>query len=110
MSLPVPARHRAEEFEHHVRREQGRNLAGAIEGRRHFDDVAADDVEARQAAKAIKQLSERSPHGDANFNFGAIAMMKPYGPYYPGSYHLGKGHAFAIAMEGAELGPCSSLA
>jgi uncharacterized protein (UPF0210 family) len=57
----------------------------------------------RQAARIIKQLSERSPHGDANFNFGAIAMMKPYGPYYPGSYHLGKGHAFAIAMEGAEV-------
>jgi len=57
----------------------------------------------RQAASIIKQLSERSPHGDANFNFGAIAMMKPYGPYYPGSYHLGKGHAFAIAMEGAEV-------
>jgi len=57
----------------------------------------------RQAAKVIKGLSERSPHGDANFNFGAIAMMKPYGPYYPGSYHLSKGHAFAIAMEGAEV-------
>jgi uncharacterized protein (UPF0210 family) len=57
----------------------------------------------RQAARVIKQLSERSPHGDANFNFGAIAMMKPYGPYYPGSYHLGKGHAFAVAMEGAEV-------
>jgi len=57
----------------------------------------------RQAAKVIKQLSERTPHGDANFNFGAIAMMKPYGPYYPGSYHLGKGHAFAIAVEGAEV-------
>ena len=57
----------------------------------------------RQAARVIKQLSERSPHGDANFNFGAIAMMKPYGPYYPGSYHVGKGHAFAVAMEGAEV-------
>src|SRR5215831_6915813 len=57
----------------------------------------------RQAAKVIKQLSERSQHGDANFNFGAIAMMKPYGPYYPGSYHLGKGRAFAVAMEGAEV-------
>src|SRR5437870_5112989 len=57
----------------------------------------------RQAARAIKQISERSSHGDANFNFGAIAMMKPYGPYYPGSYHLGKGHAFAVAMEGAEV-------
>jgi uncharacterized protein (UPF0210 family) len=57
----------------------------------------------RQAAKVIKQLSERSPHGDANFDFGAIAMMKPYGPYYPGSYHIGKGRAFAVAMEGAEV-------
>jgi uncharacterized protein len=57
----------------------------------------------RQAAKVIKRLSERSPHGDANFNFAAIAMMKPFGPYYPGSYHLGKGHAFAIAVEGAEV-------
>jgi uncharacterized protein len=56
-----------------------------------------------EAAKLIRQVSERSPHGDGNFNFGAIAMMKPYGPYYPGSYHLGKGHAFAIALEGADV-------
>jgi uncharacterized protein (UPF0210 family) len=55
------------------------------------------------AAKLIKEVSQRSPHGDGNFNFGAIAMMKPYGPYYPGSYHLGKGHAFALAMEGANV-------
>ena len=55
----------------------------------------------RQAAKVVKQLSERN--SGANFNFGAIAMMKPYGPYYPGSYHLGQGRAFAIAMEGAEV-------
>jgi len=57
----------------------------------------------QQAAKVIKQVSEKSPHGDANFNFGAIAMMKPYGPFYPGSYHLGKGHTFALAMEGAQV-------
>ena len=57
----------------------------------------------REAAKLIKAVSERSPHGDGNFNFGAIAMVKPYGPYYPGSYHLGKGHAFALAMEGANV-------
>ncbi len=56
-----------------------------------------------EAAKLIKSLSEHSAHGDANFNFAAIAMMKPYGPYYPGSFHLGKGHAFAIAMEGANV-------
>jgi uncharacterized protein (UPF0210 family) len=57
----------------------------------------------RQAARLIKEVSQRSPHGDGNFNFGAIAMMKPFGPYYPGSYHLGKGHAFAVAMEGANV-------
>jgi uncharacterized protein (UPF0210 family) len=56
-----------------------------------------------QAAKLIKEVSQRSPHGDGNFNFGAIAMMKPYGPYYPGSYHVGKGHAFALAIEGANV-------
>jgi len=57
----------------------------------------------REAAKLIKDVGQRSPHGDGNFNFAAIAMMKPYGPYYPGSYHLGKGHAFALAMEGANV-------
>jgi uncharacterized protein len=54
-----------------------------------------------EAAKLIKRVSERNANG--NFNFGTIAMMQPYGPYYPGSYHLGKGHAFAIAMEGANV-------
>ena len=57
----------------------------------------------KEAAKVIKAVSVRSPHGDGNFSFGAIAMVKPYGPYYPGSYHLGRGHAFAIAMEGANV-------
>jgi uncharacterized protein (UPF0210 family) len=57
----------------------------------------------RQAAKLIHDVGQRSPHGDGNFNFGAIAMMKPYGPYYPGSYHTGPGRHFAIAMEGANI-------
>jgi uncharacterized protein len=57
----------------------------------------------REAAKLIKDVGQRSPHGDGNFNFAAIAMMKPYGPYYPGSYHLSKGHAFSIAMVGANV-------
>ena len=56
-----------------------------------------------EAAKLVKTVSQRSPHGDGNFSFGAIAMVKPYGPYYPGSYHLGPGHAFAVAMEGASV-------
>ena len=58
---------------------------------------------AQQAAKVIKTLSVRSDHGNANVNFGAMAMIKPFGPYYPSSYHLGKGHAFTLAMEGANV-------
>jgi hypothetical protein len=57
----------------------------------------------KAAAHVIKEVSERSPHGDGNFNFAAIAMMKPYGPYYPASFHFGHGKAFAIAMEGANV-------
>src|SRR6202163_4504611 len=72
------------------------NLIMADERGIHWHAIGA-------AAKLIKQVSERSPHGDGNFNFGAIAMMKPYGPYYPGSYHVGKGNAFALAMEGANV-------
>jgi uncharacterized protein (UPF0210 family) len=57
----------------------------------------------QEAAKVIKALSVRSPHGNANSAFGAMAMIKPYGPYYPSSYHLGKGRVFSIAMEGANV-------
>src|SRR5579863_7734069 len=38
----------------------------------------------KAAAHLIKYVSAHSPHGQGNFNFGAIAMMKPYGPFYPG--------------------------
>jgi len=56
-----------------------------------------------QAAKAIKTIAERTPHGDANRSFSALAMIPPYGPYYPSSYHVGKGHVFTLAMEGANV-------
>lgn len=56
----------------------------------------------KQAARLIKYVSEHSPHGQGNFNFGAIAMMKPYGPFYPGSYS-GGGRHFAVGLEGASV-------
>jgi hypothetical protein len=56
----------------------------------------------RQAAHLIKFVSEHSPHGQGNFNFGAIAMMKPYGPFYPGSYS-GGGRNFSIGLEGTSV-------
>ena len=56
----------------------------------------------RQAARLIKYVSVHSPHGQGNFNFGAIAMMKPYGPFYPGSYS-GGGRNFAVGLESANV-------
>jgi len=55
----------------------------------------------RQAARLIKAVSARSPHGQGNLNFAAIAMLKPHCPFYPGAYQLGGGKAFAIGLEGA---------
>ncbi|HEX3743150.1 MAG TPA: DUF711 family protein [Bryobacteraceae bacterium] len=55
----------------------------------------------RQAARLIDTVSRRSVHGQGNLNFAAIAMLKPYGPFYPGAYHPGGIRAFAIGVEGA---------
>jgi uncharacterized protein (UPF0210 family) len=58
----------------------------------------------RQAARVIKGVGERSPHGQGNFNFAAIAMLKPYGPFYPGAWHPGGGpRRFAVGLEAANV-------
>jgi len=58
----------------------------------------------RQAARIIRTVGERSPHGQGNFNFAAIAMLKPYGPFYPGAWHPGGGPpSFAIGLEAANV-------
>ena len=45
--------------------------------------------------------AEHSPRAQGTFNFTATAMLKPLGPFYPGSYHTGAGKQFAIGFEGA---------
>ncbi len=58
----------------------------------------------RQAARIIRTVGQRSPHGQGNFNFAAIAMLKPYGPFYPGAWHPGGGPPrFAIGLEAANV-------
>ena len=65
---------------------------------------ASTGTPSRQAARVIRLVGERSPHGQGNFNFGAIAMMKPYGPFYPGAWHPGGGpRSFAIGLESANV-------
>jgi hypothetical protein len=56
-----------------------------------------------QAARLIKTVSQRSAHGQGNLNFAAIAMLKPYGPFYPGAYHAGGSRAFSVGVEGASV-------
>ncbi|HKE27383.1 MAG TPA: DUF711 family protein [Bryobacteraceae bacterium] len=57
----------------------------------------------REAARLIKSVGERSERGQGNFNFAAIAMLKPDGPFFPGAYHLGAGRSFAVGLEGASV-------
>lgn len=52
------------------------------------------------AARAVKKL-EDTPHSQGNFKFAAIALVPPLTPFFPGSYHTGFGHQFAIALESA---------
>lgn len=69
--------------------------------------VAADDgvrwPAVRAAARVMKKLSETTAHSRGNFNFSAIAMVPPLTPFYPGSYHTGIGHQFAIALQSANV-------
>ena len=69
--------------------------------------VAAEDGihwnAVRQSARLIQSLSEHSPHGQANFNFAAIAMLKPYGPFFPGAWHPGGGRTFSVGLESANV-------
>jgi len=57
----------------------------------------------RAAAKLIKYLSERAPEGPANFRFAATALVPPYTPFYPASYHRSRERRFAVALESANV-------
>ena len=57
----------------------------------------------RRTAELVKYVSEHSPRSQGTFNFTATAMLKPYAPFFPGSYHTGAGKQFAIGFEGANV-------
>lgn len=69
--------------------------------------IAADDgihwETIRRAARLVKYLADNTPHGQGNFGFGATAMVPPYGPFYPASYHTASGRKFAIGLESANV-------
>jgi len=58
----------------------------------------------RQAARLIKTVGERSPHGQGNSSFAAAAMINAYVPFYPGSWHPAGGpRSYAIGLESANV-------
>jgi len=57
----------------------------------------------RETAALVHYVTEHSPHSQGNFGFTATAMVKPYGPFYPGTYHTGAGRQFSIGFEGANV-------
>jgi uncharacterized protein len=57
----------------------------------------------RESAKVVKYVAEHSPHSRGTFRFAATAMLAPFGPFFPGSYHTSAGHAFSIGLEAADV-------
>ena len=57
----------------------------------------------RESAALVRYVTDHSPHSQGNFQFTATAMLKPYGPFYPGTYHTGAGKQFSIGFEGANV-------
>src|SRR5882672_9765378 len=69
--------------------------------------IAADDgihwKVIRESAVLVRYLTDHASPSHGNFSFTATAMLKPYGPFYPGAYHTGAGRQFSIGFEGANV-------
>jgi uncharacterized protein (UPF0210 family) len=69
--------------------------------------IAADDgihwKVIRETAALVHYVTEHSPQSQGNFGFTATAMLKPYGPFYPGAWHAGPGKQLSIGFEGANV-------
>jgi uncharacterized protein len=57
----------------------------------------------KETAALIHYVSEHSLHSQGDFQFTATAMLKAYGPFYPGTWHDGPGKQLSIGFEGANV-------
>jgi uncharacterized protein (UPF0210 family) len=57
----------------------------------------------QETAALVHYVTGHSLHSQGNFAFTATAMLKPYGPFYPGAYHSGPGKQLSIGFEGANV-------
>ena len=69
--------------------------------------IAADDgIHWRvihETARLVRYLADHTPHGQGNFRFNATAMLGPYGPFYPGTYHTGSGRRLSIGLQAGNV-------
>jgi uncharacterized protein (UPF0210 family) len=56
-----------------------------------------------RTSELVQYVAAHSPRAQGTFNFTATAMLKPYGPFFPGSWHNGPGGQFSIGFEGANV-------
>ena len=57
----------------------------------------------RESAALVRYVTDHSPHSQGNFQFTATAMLKPFGPFFPGTYHTGAGKQLSIGFEAANV-------
>jgi len=67
------------------------------------DDAGIHWKTIRRTAELVKYVSENTSRSRGTFRFTATAMLKPFSPFFPGSYHTGPGRQFAIGFEGANV-------
>ena len=67
------------------------------------DDAGIHWKTISRTSELVKYVAVHSPHAQGTFNFAATAMLKPYGPFFPGSWHNGSGGQFSIGFEGANI-------
>jgi uncharacterized protein (UPF0210 family) len=56
-----------------------------------------------ETAALVHYVTEHSLHSQGDFNFTATAMLKPYGPFYPGAYFTDEDKRFSIGFQGASV-------
>src|SRR5579862_1128399 len=56
-----------------------------------------------ETAALVHYVAQNSPHGQGNFHFTATAMLQPYGPFFPGSYHTGAGRQLSFGFQSANV-------
>jgi uncharacterized protein len=83
---------------HFLAKSKGTNASAIV-----ADESGINWNAVRASAKLVKYLQANSPHSQGTFSFAATAMLKPGTPFYPGSWHNGKGKQFAVGMQSANV-------